>query len=238
MKQAPKQNKELSVGFLIFLIVFTTVIGVLLINDLNSSIPEKYKFDKEVWGNVSDWFTYIVSTIGIAFIAKTFNSQMVVQKEQEKINKLNSYDVRSKYLPKIETNQLPISNLEVYYKKESLRQLFFTIKEHHALNIVIKSRIKFTPYHEGKLYTVGNDYYCDLTKISKGVTFYLVFDDEIVTSFFEGVKSNGIDPIIFTNIEFFYEDNFGFKYHVTFTYEYQPFTKFVTIRESNIDYLD
>lgn len=238
MKQEPKKEKEYTIGFLIFLIISATVIGVLFINSLNCCIPETSKFNAEIWGTVSDWFTYLVALIGGVFIYKTLNSQMKVQSDQEKINKLNSYDIRSKYLPKILPNQQPINGYKDIYWKESLRQLFFIIENNDALYITIKSKLEVELSHESHKY-IENGLFCyDISMLIKDTKFYLIFDDKIYKKFMNDVHPQSITPFHFTKIDFIYQDIFMFKYSISYTYEYQPFSGFVTIRESNLEYLD
>lgn len=59
-----------------------TIIFVIIVCLLNVYLPKKFQFDKEIWGSVSDWFTYLATIFGGILIYKTLDSQLKVQNDQ------------------------------------------------------------------------------------------------------------------------------------------------------------
>ncbi|WP_164108261.1 MULTISPECIES: hypothetical protein [Sphingobacterium] len=99
---------KIGIGSLIALILVGAVVLVAIVKALNCCVPEASKFDVAIWGNVSEWFTFLVALIGGVFIYKTLDSQMKVQKDQNRIFKIEEL----KYLRSIrpEVNFKPSSN--------------------------------------------------------------------------------------------------------------------------------
>lgn len=119
------KNKEgIGIGALIALILGGAVVLVATVRALNCCIPETSKFDVAIWGNVSEWFTFLVALIGGVFIYKTLDSQMKVQRDQNRIFKIEE----QKYLRSIrpEVNFKPFSskkNWETPYSISSDKKL-------------------------------------------------------------------------------------------------------------------
>lgn len=242
MKQEPKEEKEHSIGFLIFLIISATVIGVLFINSLNCCIPEHAKFNSEVWGTVSDWFTYLASAIGIAFILKTFESQRKVQEDQEKINRFNALDFRSKHRADI------LNDESINYKEpfSSLRCLHFIIKDNNALNINVESPIKLDfSRHDEEVYKIKNKITLDnktfnynISAIFKDKSFRIEVDENYVKDFLSKNNTKEIIEKLFLVIKITYEDNFNNTYRKGFEVWFTPFSKMINIVSTNVDYIE
>ncbi len=102
-KKTEKDNSEYikEVFKLLKIALGITLILLLIVIVSNHFLPDSRKFDKEIWGSVSDWFTYLVTLIGGVFIYKTLESQMKVQGDQNEILKLEKQKYRREKRPNL-----------------------------------------------------------------------------------------------------------------------------------------
>jgi len=226
------------IGIILGLTIFLLVIVVLL----NKFLPNELKFNKEIYGTVSDWFTYLASAIGIAFIVKTFESQRKVQEDQEKINRFNALDFRSKHRADI------LNDESINYKEpfSRLRYLHFIIKDNNALNINVESPIKLDfSHHDEEVYKINNKITLDnkifnyrISAIFKDKSFRIEVDENYVKDFLSENNTKEIIEKFFLVIKITYEDNFNNTYRKGFEVWFTPFSKMINIVSTNVDYIE
>lgn len=101
IKRINKFKNENELTSRIVLGLFILVCSVIIVNFLNEYLPESKKFDVEIWGTVGEWFMIIVTLITAVFLYKTLDSQMKVQKDQNRIFKIEEKKYLSSIRPKI-----------------------------------------------------------------------------------------------------------------------------------------
>lgn len=75
-------------------------LGLYIIDNKNNN-PNVNKFNAEVWGTVSDWYMVIVTLITAIFLYKTLKSQKDVQKEQNRLFKIEELKYLYSIKPKV-----------------------------------------------------------------------------------------------------------------------------------------
>jgi len=120
-----KDKKEIGTGALIVFILGGAVVLVVIVRVLNCCIPSTFKFDVGIWGNVSEWFTFLVALFGGVFIYKTLDSQMKVQKDQNRIFKIEEQKYLRSIKPNLAVKFIPTSTDE---ENEEIVNVFATLE--------------------------------------------------------------------------------------------------------------
>ena len=171
--------------------------GAILIDKLNYLISEDEKLPAEIWGTVSDWFVVIITLVTAVFLYKTLyaqnmtlDSQLDVQKEQNRLFKIEEL----KYLREIKPNvNLNIFKVNKFNNNNHLTHLELSINL-----TTVKAKNMYHKVHTQHPHPQLIEAYGDLT----GEKFYLPNVSEI--------KLSPTFPSLF--VEMTYEDCDGNLY--------------------------
>ncbi|WP_286732845.1 MULTISPECIES: hypothetical protein [Sphingobacterium] len=224
-----RKNENLAL-ILVGLFIISLIVFIVLIASNHPWMP--FKFNPEEYGTVSDWVMVIVTLVTAVFLYQTLRSQMTVQRDQEKINRLTAFDIRARYKAEITVENPQLLPLTPF----SFDYLTFSIVDNNALDIQISSIAKFkVDNFEASYKTVGDKYIAHISMIMKDKKLRLAIIDEKVLQTLSLLKStdkmNRFEELI--RFDLIYFDNFEFQYSKTFIFSYNNFTSTLEKRESN-----
>ncbi len=182
-------------------------------------------FNVEIFGTVADWTMILVTAITAYFLYETLKSQKDVQKDQEKINKLQTLEIRQKFKPII--NFLPPRRFDDNF------EFLLSVSNNPAFNVELFSSKYYllenspsfnTLTHEGDLFKV----FFEKLDITESFTFGSL---RIPMSTLNEIDNQVIDFILR------FEDEFGFKYEKEIKISYNSLTYRTTATQKNVKYL-
>ncbi|MDR2285835.1 MAG: hypothetical protein LBE37_21660 [Sphingobacterium sp.] len=107
-----------------------------LINLGNNVIPERLKFDVNIWGTVNSWLVYGLTVVTAVFLYKTLRSQQEVQKMQLDIKEIETHKFRNNLRPNLLVkseefdNKSSIISFSLDIQNNSLKQPRFVSPYH------------------------------------------------------------------------------------------------------------
>ena len=239
MKKILKYKNENELTSRIIVGLLMLVFSVVTLRVINDCFNEYFNFKVEIWGTISDWYMIIVTIITAVFLYKTLESQMEVQKDQAKINKLAVYDLRTKYRGNL-TITNPKTNSD-YYSNSLLNQIIFKCIENDILEMKIKSNLHFSFSHNHEIQHDGKEYEIKtIGSIWKDTEFQITPDGEAINGFVNELITKSADhkePVPIFHLNFVFRDNSDFYYSKTFIFCYQPFYNQIDVIDTTIDYL-
>lgn len=229
-----KNNKE---NFALVLVALIIVFLIVFIVKVFTSIsPDYLKFDPDTYGTVSDWVIVFATIVTAVFVYKTLASQQKVQEDQEKINKLTAYDIRSKYKAEFELENPQIRPFTLF---DSEFWIFY-IRDNDALSIELVCNVNhIVDSHEASTKNEKGLFKSNISMLRAGGSFRIALKDQNVQGRIQNLLSTGAKdefvPIL--SFELNYSDNFGFQYSKRFQIEFNGFTNTLNIISSNTQYL-
>lgn len=235
------KNKKETLWYKVVITVLLILIVILTNLLIDRDIPFSMRFSHEKYGTVDSWVMIIITLITGIAVFFTLNSQMKVQRDQERINKLTANDIRSKYLGEITFNKTQSDAINDRFTRA--KNLPFKIIKNEVLYMKVESIYKLECSHEVQESRNGNKYSYTFNRLEKDAQFRLTIVDAKFKEIFEKMErqllleNSELKPYSYILLEFYYSDNWGFNYQKAFKCEYSRFTGLVTTLQSNIDYL-
>ncbi|MGS2738761.1 hypothetical protein [Sinomicrobium sp. M5D2P17] len=140
----PQKTKHANLYLFLFALLITIIIYK-SIDIANELLPEDKKYSAEIWGTVNDWIIYGVMLVTAVFLYQTLQSQMKVQKMQQKLMDIEDFKFRRELMPRFDIQGDPPE----YKKNHILTKYNVIVRDNDAQNISIECNSK-SSIHSGK----------------------------------------------------------------------------------------
>lgn len=77
------------------------VFVIIIVSSFTSILPDKWKFDPDAYGTVSDWVMVFVTLVTAVFLYRTLRSQMMVQRDQKQLLTIETQKYHREIKPNI-----------------------------------------------------------------------------------------------------------------------------------------
>lgn len=133
------QKYTSKISAFVLISVLVTISSIYVVNVLNKYFETEPLFDKDIWGTVADWFTYMVTLIGGVFIYITLDSQMKVQRDQTRIFKMEELKYIREIRPEIKFDFSPPLNLTRYNTGDEIIEISLIVSSDRECKYSLKA---------------------------------------------------------------------------------------------------
>ncbi|CAA9201726.1 hypothetical protein FLACOL7796_03915 [Flavobacterium collinsii] len=170
---------------------------------LESFLLNMTHFDPDIWGTVSDWFMFLITSLTAFYLYKTLQSQKEVQRTQNELFKIESLRFRESIRPNL---NFTISD-KIIIPEENTNGKIFTIEisnenDNTALDISIENRQTSNAFQisifppKQKYLKKGSEPYLlnylieDFNKNLNDIIFWIHYKDISGTKYKQGIICN------------------------------------------------
>jgi hypothetical protein len=153
-------------------------------------------FNADVWGNVTDWLIFALTALTARYLYKTLQSQLEVQKQQEKSTAIENERFRFEHMPVFYSTTSPIQDYEANTNNKNFSYVGLSLQGSHCKDLTahaemarhdpnfgLRWEVEYMPYlQKGKSYGVKiyfDSNGADINEYIGGLNIVLDFKDVI-----------------------------------------------------------